>query len=183
MKLIEIDKKRYKKHFNLVSVALVIALSVLSLAFGALFIAAFGSNGSESMTGESMTGEGPTGNFHLNLLGVILAAVTCVLVMFRIKDAPFMTEVYYVWRLKALHNRIYRRLKAIKVAAKNQDLNALIILNYYYESLKQVYFLDNNTLTMSKVEKDITELHHTIAEHNLTVSLDQFDEEMLKDFN
>ena len=178
MKLIDIDKKRYKKHLNLVSVALVIGLSVLSLAFGALLIAAFGSNGSEGITGE-----GPTGNFHLNLLGVILAAVICVMVMIRVKDTPFMTEVYYVWRLKALHNRIYRRLKAIKAAAKNQDLNALIILNYYYESLKQVYFLDNNTLTMSKVEKDITELHHTIAEHNLTVSLDQFDDEMLKDFN
>ena len=45
MKLIDIDKKRYKKHLNLVSVALVIGLSVLSLAFGALLIAAFGSNG------------------------------------------------------------------------------------------------------------------------------------------
>lgn len=178
MKLIDIDKKRYKKHLNLVSIALVIGLSVLSLVFGALLIAAFGSNVSENIAGE-----GSTGNFRLNLLGVIFAVVICVVVMLRIKGTLFMTEVYYVWRLKALQNRIYRRLKSIKVAAKKHDLNALIVLNYYYESLKQVYFLDNNTLTMSKVEKDIAELQHVIAEDKLTVSLEQFDEDMLKGFN
>ncbi|MFT5704646.1 MAG: hypothetical protein ACI8SK_000594 [Shewanella sp.] len=177
MQLIDIDKKRYKKHLNLVSVALVIGLSVLSLAFGALLISVFGSNVSEGVTSE-----GATGNFHLNLLGVIFAVVICVSVMLRAKDRPFMSEVYYVWRLKALHNRIYRRLKSIKAAAKNQDLNALIILKFYYAGLKQVYFLDNNTLTMTKVEQDIIELDKVIAEHHLTVSAEQFDVEMLKGF-
>ncbi|WP_065204346.1 DUF3087 domain-containing protein [Shewanella woodyi] len=178
MKLIDIDKSRYRKNLNLVSIALVAGLTILSLVFGALLIAAFGTHASENIAaGES------TGNFHLNLLGVIFAVVTCLSVMIRVKDSAFMHEVYYVWRLKALHNRIYRRLKSIKAAANNQEINALIILSFYYAGLKQVYFLDNNTLTMSKVEKDIAELERRICESKQTVSLDQFDEKMLEAFN
>ena len=177
MKIIEIDKSLYRKNLNLVTIILVVSLSLLSLLFGAALIAAFGVNGSESVSsGDS------TGNFHLNLLGVVLAAATCVGVIIYIKDRPWLREVYYVWQLKALHNRIYRRLKSIKAAAKQGDVNALIILNYYYAGLKQIYFLDNNTLTISKVDNDIAELEHTITELQLTILVEQFDVGMLNDF-
>ncbi|NRD72859.1 DUF3087 domain-containing protein [Shewanella sp. VB17] len=177
MKIIEIDKSLYRKTLNLMTIVLVISLSVLSLVFGTALIAAFGVNGSENVvSGES------TGNFHLNLLGVVLAAATCVGVIIYIKDRPWLKEVYYVWRLKALHNRIYRRLKSINTAAKLGDVNALTILSYYYTGLKQVYFLDNNTLTISKVDNDIAELASTIAEYQLKVSAEQFSVVMLTDF-
>ncbi|WP_394388781.1 hypothetical protein [Shewanella woodyi] len=39
------------------------------------------------------------------------------------------------------------------------------------------------TLTMSKVEKDISELEEMITEHKLTVSPDAFKPEMLEGFS
>ncbi|WP_394147409.1 DUF3087 domain-containing protein [Shewanella atlantica] len=179
MKLREIDKSIYKKNLNLVSLGLVVGLIILSLGFGAALIAAFGVDASLASRAEGES----TGNFHLNLLGVIIALVVCGGVLWRIKDNPFLAEVYYVWRLKALHNRIYRQLKHIKSAASAGNLDALIVLSFYYTSLKQVYLLDNNTLTLSKLEQDISRLEETINEQALTVSPDMFEESMLTGFN
>ena len=177
MKLREIDKNIYKKNLNIVTVGLVAGLIILSLVFGTGLIAIFGADTSLS-AGRDVES---TGNFHLNLLGVILAAVVCGGGLWRIKDNPFLGEVYYVWRLKALHNRIYRQLKIIKSAADADNIDAFIILSFYYTSQKQVYLLDNNTLTMPKLEQDIAELEETITRLGLSVSPDMFEESMLID--
>ncbi|RTR40224.1 DUF3087 domain-containing protein [Shewanella canadensis] len=177
MKLREIDKNIYKKNLNIVSVGLVAGLIILSLAFGTALIAIFGVDTSLANAAASES----TGNFYLNLLGVILAAVVCGGGLWRIKDNPFLAEVYYVWRLKALHNRIYRRLKIIKSAAGADNLDALITLSFYYTSQKQVYLLDNNTLTMPKLELDIAQLEETITGLGLSVSPDMFEESMLSE--
>jgi hypothetical protein len=89
--------------------------------------------------------------------------------------------VYYVWQIKQQQNAIYRKLKKIKAAA-DDDVNALIILNFYYTSLKQIYLLDDNTLTMSKLDKDISELNTRIENKNLTLSTDQFNKSLLVDY-
>jgi len=177
MKLREIDKNIYKKNLNIVSMGLVAGLIILSLVFGTALIAIFGVDTSLASAAEVES----TGNFHLNLLGVILAAVVCGGGLWRIKDNPFLVEVYYVWRLKALHNRIYRQLKFIKAAASSDNIDAFIILIFYYTSQKQVYQLDNNTLTMPKLEQDIVQLEETITELGLSVSPDMFEESMLQD--
>ncbi|ABV38537.1 conserved hypothetical protein [Shewanella sediminis HAW-EB3] len=177
MKLREIDKNIYKKNLNIVSVGLVAGLIILSLVFGTGLIAIFGVDTSLANAAEVES----TGNFHLNLLGVIFAALVCGGGLWRIKDNPFLAEVYYVWRLKALHNRIYRQLKIIKSAADADNLDALITLSFYYTSLKQVYLLDNNTLTMPKLEKDIVQHEETITGLGLSVSPDMFEESMLSE--
>ncbi|MPY22894.1 DUF3087 domain-containing protein [Shewanella psychropiezotolerans] len=174
MKLQEIDKVVYRKHLNVVTIALVTSLILLSLAFGTGLIALFAD--AKDMSGEA------TGNFHLNLLGVVMAAIISVVVLMQVKDKPYLAEVYYVWRLKALHNRVYRRLKKIKAAAANYDIDALVILSFYYQTQKQVYQLDNNTLTLRKLEKDINDLQAAISEHNLIVSIEDFNAELLNKF-
>ncbi len=175
MKLREIDRNIYKKNLNLVSVGLVAGLIILSLGFGTALIALFGADASLANAAASES----TGNFYLNLLGVILAAVVCGGGLWWIKDNPFLAEVYYVWRLKALHNRIYRQLKGIKNAASANNLDAFITLSFYYTSQKQVYLLDNNTLTMPKLEQDMSQLEETVTGLGLSVSPDMFEESML----
>ncbi|WP_041395186.1 DUF3087 domain-containing protein [Photobacterium profundum] len=171
MKIMEIDKAVYRKNINRVIGVFVGSLAVLSLAFGAALIAVFGA--------ETVDPSGSTGNFYLNLIGVVLAAIVCVSVLSRFKDNPYLKEIYYVWQLKQLHNKIYRKLTKIKNRATLHDINALIILKFYYASLKQVYLLDNNSLTLPTLEKDIAKLDSQIMSQNLTISTDQFEADLL----
>ncbi|GIU21397.1 DUF3087 domain-containing protein [Shewanella schlegeliana] len=171
MQLMDIDKQTYRKNTNLVIMGFVASLAILALVYGGVLIHFFGAT--ETVSGES------TGNFHLNLIGVILAMLTCGAVLNTQKQKPFMREVYYVWRLKQLHNQIYRKLTKIKQAADNEEVNAFIILSFYFASLKQVYTLDDNTLTISTVDKDLMQLNDKIAALGLTITPDLFEPEML----
>lgn len=171
MKIMEVDYVVYRKNINRVIGIFVASLAVLSLAFGAILIAFFGA--------ETVAPSGSTGNFYLNLIGVVLAAIVCVSVLNRFKDNPYLKEIYYVWQLKQLHNKIYRKLTKIKNKAELHDVNALIILKFYYASLKQVYLLDNNSLTLPALEKDIAKLDSQIMSQNLTISTDQFEVNLL----
>ncbi|MEI6858478.1 MAG: DUF3087 domain-containing protein [Shewanella sp.] len=174
MKLQNINKMVYRKHLNVVTIALVAGLIILSLAFGTGLIALFSEINNVSAELKS--------NFYLNLLGVVMAAIISVTVLMYFRHHPYMTEVYYIWRLKALHNRIYRKLKQIKSAASNHDIDALVILSFYYQSLKLVYQLDNNTLTLSKLQQNIDELELSVSQHHLTVSADKFNRDLLNKF-
>jgi ABC-type Fe3+-siderophore transport system permease subunit len=165
MQLINIDKKRYRKHLNIVIAGFIGTLLILSLIFGQLLIASFAQEG--------------VSNFRYNLLGVMLSLLACAGIMHTLKNSDAFKEIYYVWKVKQLQNLIYRKLKKIKVGVSNDEHNALIILVFYYQSLIQVYKLDDNTLTISDVEKRLSDLQDVIAEKNLTVSADQFDKELL----
>ncbi len=173
MQFIPIDKPQYRKRLNVLLISLVASLTILSLAFGSILIQFFGSD-------ELVRGE-PTGHFHLNLIGVLLAVVSCSLVMNVIKTKPYMKEIYWVWQVKQLQNRIYRKLKKVLAAAKENDVDAITILLYYYHSQKKVYELDNNTLTMVTVDSDIRRIEAQIADLNLTITLDDFSTDLLEE--
>lgn len=168
MQLINIDKTRYRKHLNKVIVGFIGTLLVLALIFGQLLIVSFAQEG--------------VSNFRYNLLGVVLSLLGCAAILHTLKNSDFFKEVYYVWRLKQIQNSIYRKLKKIKTAAKKDETNALIILSFYYQSLYLVYQLDDNTLTINKVNDEISKLKETIANKNLTISADQFDEKLLSSY-
>ncbi|MCJ8321730.1 MAG: DUF3087 domain-containing protein [Colwellia sp.] len=177
MQLIEISKPLYRKRLNIVIVSFITAFLFLSLGLGSLIISFFG-----DLLIENAAGEMELNNFRYNLLGVLLALLACAAVLHQIKNKPFFKEIYYVWSLKQLHNKIYRKVKKIKLSAKNEDVNALIILNFYYHSRKQVYLLDDNTLTIPELEKDIRQLDEVADCLNLTISLSQFDQSLLASY-
>ena len=188
MILKDIEKAIYRKRLNIVIVSFIASLLVLSLAYGQGLIALFADNASMpvavepavTVANETTTNTAaPESNFKLNFLGVLMALLTCVIALHRLKTSEFFTEVYYVWQVKQQQNYIYRKLKKIKAAAKNDDVDALIILNFYYASLKQIYVLDDNTLTMSTLNKDITELDAQIQSKQLTISTEQYQQTML----
>lgn len=176
MKLKEIEKSIYRKRLNIIIVAFIGSLLALALVYGQILIALF----AEPIVTEALK-EGVTqdSNFRYNFIGVVMALLTCVLALHRLRHSEFFNEVYYVWQVKQQQNYIFRKLKAIKKAAENDEINALIILNFYYTSLKQVYLLDDNTLTMSKLTSDINLLNEQLTSKNLTVSTEQYEKSLL----
>lgn len=197
MKLIEIDKKTYRKRLNIVIVSFISCLLALALIYGQLLIAGFGvevptdqndalvlSENHDSVKDNAAQAneEQPT-NFKYNFLGVLLSLLSCIFILHRLRESEFFYEVYYVWQVKQLQNLIFRKLKKIKAGAENGDVSALIILNFYYASLKQIYLLDDNTLTISKLNRDIEQLNELISSKNLTLCDEQFEKSMVTSYN
>ena len=152
-------------------VAFIGCLAVLALLFGSILIAFFGSEG--------ITESGSTGNFHLNVLGVILAVIVSSIIMNKVKAHAYFNEIMYVWQLKQIHNRIYRKLAKIKEKAARNDHDSLLILAFYYTTQQQVFTLDNNTLTITAVQKSLNEVYEQATEMNLTLELDDFTVDLL----
>ena len=197
MKLIEIDKKTYRNRLNIVIVSFISCLLALALIYGQLLIAGFGvevpthhndavelsENHDGAKSNVSQANEEQPTNFKYNFLGVLLSLLSCIFILHRLRESEFFYEVYYVWQVKQLQNLIFRKLKKIKAGAENGDVNALIILNFYYASLKQIYLLDDNTLTISKLNRDIEQLNELISSKNLTLSDEQFEKSMVTSYN
>lgn len=178
MKLQEIDKAVYRKRLNMVIIGFIVALALLSLAFGSALISLFTSSSTVAIS-DIATNE-PVNNFKYNFVGVVLALLVCAGLLNQLKSTLLFKEVYYVWQIKQIQNSIYRKLKNIKKAAFTQhDKTAMIILNYYYVSLEQIYVLDDNTLTMSSVQKNIDELKSLLSELDIDVNTEQFSQQMV----
>ncbi|MBW3698283.1 DUF3087 domain-containing protein [Vibrio sp. T187] len=171
MKLLSIEKSEYRKKINTVIVGFVASLAVLAVGFGAILISIFGAE-------PNVSGE-PTGNFHLNLIGVILAVAVNSFSLNKLKGQPYLKEVVYIWELKHIHNRIYRKLKHIKKEAEKGNRTALQVLYFYYVTQKQVYELDNNTLTITAVVKSLNEVKEQAERWELELSTDDFEVEMI----
>lgn len=165
MKLIKINKVRYRKHLNIIIVGFIATLLILALIFGQLLIQAFSQEG--------------VSNFKYNLLGVILSLLACAAILHSLKKSEFFNEIYYVWQIKQIQNLIYRKLKKIKNSAKDCDENALLVLVFYYKSLQQIYELDDNTLTISAVNKEVNDLQEIITHNNLIIDVDLFDKKLI----
>lgn len=168
MEIKKINKDIYKKKVNLVIGGFVALLAISSLAFSTLLIVLFGNT--------EVAPEQSTGNFHWNLIGVVLAVATSLSLLNQIKTRPYMEEVLYVWKLKQLHNKIFRKLKSIKAAASNDDVKALTTLKFYYTTQQQVFELDNNTLTMNSVNKELEAIEQIEAAQSLDLDITSFKE-------
>lgn len=170
MKLQAIEKAVYRKKLNIVSVGFIAVFALLSLIFGTILVATFG---------EPIVDPETQSNFRYNLLGVILGLVTMAMIANTIKGHKYLQEVYYIWQLKQIHNSIYRKLAKIKAKQIEGDDNAKIILAFYYKTLKQVYELDNNTLTISNVNMEINKLQQQLGIEEFDRYVEQFDKKLL----
>ena len=168
MKLQDIDKKRYRKHLNMVIVALIISLMTLALSFGQLFIALLSSADGD--------------NFIFNLSGVALAGAICLGVLHRLRHHEFMREVFYVWQLKQSLNKIYRKLRKIEAARDDGNVDAYIILNFYYAASSQLFKLDDNTITMDSLQAEINKLAALLESNDVKVSLEDYNSALLAAF-
>lgn len=169
MQLLDINKNRYRKHLNVVIALLIISLMGFALLFGQGAIALIG------------TPEGD--NFILNLAGVIMAGILCIAVIFSLRGHQFMSEVVYVWQLKQVLNRIYRKNRKIEQAAFEQGSEkAMLILAFYYQASMQLYKLDDNTITLESLQERMDKLQNLLNEKKLVLAIEDYNELMLKDF-
>lgn len=168
MKLKEIDKTRYQKNLKIVFAAIVVALIGLTLAASTLMIKFFSTPDSS--------------NFWFNLGGVVFAAVVVVIILNKLRGHPFMLEVVYVWDLKQMLNRIYRKQRKIEAMLEENDLDAMKIMNFQYKGSKQLYTLDDNTITIDGLQVKILHLDERMQAAGLDLSTDSFDPDMLSRF-
>ncbi|MEZ8720697.1 DUF3087 family protein [Vibrio pomeroyi] len=174
MKLQKINKEEYRKKMNLLLVALVGSLAVFAIVFGTILIDLFGS-------GQSIAGES-TGNFHLNVLGVILSVALNAFIASRVKGHDYFKEALYVWNLKQVHNQIYRKLKRIQPKAEQGDRDALTVLYFYYTTQKQVYDLDNNTLTIKTVQQSLDNIIELSEKWSIELDIEAFSKDLIVRF-
>jgi hypothetical protein len=168
MQLKEVDKTRYRKHLNVVFVGIAVALIILSLGSSTLYIQLLS------------TPEEP--HFFHNLAGVVTAAGIVIYALNQLRMHPFMTEVVYVWDLKQQLNRIHRKQRRIDAALENNDHDAMIILNFQYRGSKQLYELDDNTITMQELLGRIRQLDKRMQAAGLDLSTDAYEPAMLDRF-
>ncbi len=95
MKLIDIDKSRYRQHLNTIIVGFIVVFTLLALVFGQTLIAFFS---------EIALDGSQVNNFRFNLTGVVLALLTCAAILAQLRHHAYFHEVYFVWQLKQLLN-------------------------------------------------------------------------------
>jgi len=168
MKLKDIDKTRYRKHLNVVMISMAAALIIIAQGTSALFIHLFS--------------EPDDSHFYHIMAAVAAAALIVVYVVNKYRHHPYMTEVVYVWDLKQQLNKIQRKQLKIKLAVENDDKDAMVIMNFMYRGSKQLYVLDDNTITVEDLDLLITALDHRMKASGLSLSTDLFKPEMLDSY-
>jgi hypothetical protein len=168
MKLRQIDKTRYRKHYKIVFAAIVIALIAISLVSSTLLI--------------NWLGSPDESHFILNLAGVVVAGLIVLYALYRYRDHPFMDEVVYVWNLKKQLNLIYRKQHKIEPLIEDNNVDAMVIMNYMYQGSKQLYELDDNTITMNDLAIKSRHLNTKLEENELKLTTDDYDSGLLDQF-
>lgn len=168
MQLKKIDKARYRKHLRVVFAGIAIALATIALTSSTLIIHFFSSPDVD--------------HFWHNLAGVVIAAIVVAVSLQKLRDHPYMTEVVYVWDLKQQLNRIHRKLNRIEPKIEDGNHDAMIIMNYMYKGSKQLYELDDNTITIGTLNGKIKALDKRMQDAGIDTSTDTYQPDMLEHF-
>ncbi|OUS35205.1 hypothetical protein A9R00_12145 [Oleispira antarctica] len=167
MQLHTIDKALYRKRLNILIAISIAVLLLTSLGVSNILIDFFGSE---------VDGD----NFWWNLIGVASGLAVISALFKAMVGKPFMAEVNYVRGLKREMNRIYRSSKKLQTALEANDKNAIIISYFNLQASKQVYQLDNNTLTMDELNTKIELLDDKIEQLGLVISVEDYHSDLLK---
>lgn len=168
MKLRQIDKNRYRKHYKILFAAIVIELIAISLVSSTLLI--------------SWLSSPDESHFILNLVGVVVAVLLVLYAVYFFRDHPLMDEVVYVWNLKKQLNLIYRKQHKIEPLIEDNNVDAMVIMNYMYQGSKQLYELDDNTITMSDLAIKTRYLNTKLEEKKLKLTTDDYYSGLLNQF-
>ena len=170
MELKQIDKTLYKQRLNRFQGGLVAMLFVVGLGASTLYIELFGN------------AEGS--NFIFNVAGVVTAVLAGILLFNLIKEKPYMMEIRYMWKLKQELNRIYRASKKLEAALEQDDdsdlLHRALIIRYFsLHGSKHLYQLEDNTLTLDDLNKQIEEFDQRLASLGKTISVNDYRPELI----
>ncbi len=158
--MINIDKTRYKSRLNKLILLCIVSLIVLSLGISSTII--------------YLVNDGEKTHFWINVLGVVMGVAIIATLLSKYKSHPYMYEIAYVWDLKQVLNQIHRKSSKINKALEQDDIGAIEVMYFYYQGCLQLYTLDDNTITLSSLNKKADELNQTISRLNLTITTDNF---------
>lgn len=165
MQLQVIDKAVYRQRLMRIQIAIVAFLATVALSSSAVMIALFST---------------PDGdNFWLNFAGVALAAVLVGLILKNKRQHPYLAEANYVWTLKQELNAIYRKHMKVEAGVKAGNELAMQIQYFNLIAAKQVYQLDNNTVTLEDLEQRLAALLAQAAQENMVLDETLYQREQL----
>jgi hypothetical protein len=93
-----------------------------------------------------------------------------------------MKEVAYVWDLKQALNLIYRKNRKLLAAAEKGNADAMLALQFSYQGSRQLWQLDDNTITINSLNTAQAQLDKWVEEFGVTLDISHYDSELLKAF-
>jgi len=168
MQLVEIDAERYRKRLTKIIFASIAMLTIGSLSLSQLLIYLVPST------------QGT--HFHWNLTGFIITVILVSKILLRLKSHDYFYEAAYVWDLKKILNKINRRMTKIEKSAFDGDKTAMQILHYSYTGSRQLWELDNNTLTISHLTQLENKLHTLAETHQVTLDTHHFNPQKMENY-
>jgi len=165
MKLLKINANRYRQRLNKIIFTSIATLTIGSLSISQLLI----------LLMPSAQGS----HFHWNLLGFVSTVVTLAILLSKLKKHPYFYEVSYVWDLKQTLNKINRRIITIEKASQTGDTIAMQILHFSYTGSRQLWELDNNTLTINHLTHLENKLQNLVEKYNVILDINQYDNQQL----
>ena len=98
-------------------------------------------------------------NFRLNLVGVLVALVTTLLlVRYLFWSQPWMAAAVYGWQLKRSLMKVTNVMHHVTAAIMAGDVSAMKLLRFYHLGVTQMYQLDANSSGLSQMVREI-DLH------------------------
>ncbi|MGF1721370.1 DUF3087 domain-containing protein [Vibrio kyushuensis] len=168
MQLQNIDKQLYRSRLNIVIVGCIASLAISSLAISQTLIQLFPS--------------GTGSHFHWNLLGVVVSAIALATILIKLKTHPKMREVAYVWDLKQALNLVSRKNRKLLAAAKEGNADAMLALQFSYAGSRQLWQLDDNTITLDTLNESQLRLDNWAEEFDVTLDIANYHSDLLQGF-
>ena len=168
MKLINVNKARYRRHLNWLIVWCAGGLAIGSLSVSQILIAYFPDESGS--------------HFHWNLLGVVVTALTIAYLLNKYRSHHFMTEVVYVWELKQALNKINRKIRKLHEAAIKGNVDALLALQFSYAGSRLLWELDDNTIVMDELVIKQTELDNLATQYQINLDVNKYNPNILQQF-
>ncbi len=123
-------------------------------------------------------GEYSDNHIVLNFLGAFAGLlITFWIVNAFFKNAIWMKEAMYAWRLKRHIMYIYNALNRLQEAADQGDVEAIKILRFYQLGTEQMYRLDNNSHELIELRSQMQELESKMKEMGIESNQTEFDME------
>ncbi len=168
MKIKEIDKEQYRHRLNRVMVAVIAVLTVAALSISTALIYFFADDSGS--------------NFIFNLAGVVLGGGLVLQLLRHYRHHPYMSEVMYVWDLKHELNLINRKIRKIEQAAKQGDVTAMQVLHFSYQGSRQLWLLDDNTITLDELRPLMDRLGEQAKNQGITLDVDAYSRDALSQY-
>ncbi len=166
MRLLNIDKVRYRSRIKQVMMVVFVVLMMGSLAIAQALIAVF------------PAAQGT--HFHWNLTGVAVTAFVVFMLLKKYKTHAYMVEVAYVWNLKQALNQVVRKLTKLHVAAQEGQILAFQALHFFYEGSRQLANLDDNTIVLEELEVKHAQLRANAERLAVVLDVEVYDESYVR---